>query len=290
MNMFKWAKRMPLVRSVVASWATQFQMAADMRDMAALLKADHLERYLYQNSRYDRQQRLNQSEFRVFSQNGEDGLIAEIFRRIGTTNRYFVEFGVQNGLECNSAWLLLQGWRGLWIEGSHHDCQQIDWRFKQPIQDGRLALKNRLVTNNNLDSILCEVGAPEEPDMLSIDIDFNDYHVWNGLSRCRPRVVVIEYNAFYRPPLRFVVPYVQNMGHRGDTYFGASLQSMVDLGTEKGYSLVACCYSGVNAFFVRSDLVKGLFPGDRTAEYCYEPYRDFLGERGLKREFGGCGQ
>src|SRR5258708_11506687 len=89
-----------------------------------------LNQNLFNNPKYKSSKRLNKHEYQVFSQNGEDGIIQEIFNRIGYTNKYFIEFGVENGLECHSTNLLYKGWNGLWIEGSGEFYQQITGRFK----------------------------------------------------------------------------------------------------------------------------------------------------------------
>ena len=112
-------------------------------------------------------------------------------------------------------------------------------------------------------------------NLLSVDIDFNDYWVWKAMQVARPRVVSIEYNASLRPPLSLVVPYNPDSIWTGGNYFGASLEALVRLGTLKGYRLVGCCFAGVNAFFVRDDLCEDLFFEPATAEEHYEPARYF---------------
>ena len=93
-----------------------------------------------------------------------------------------------------------------------------------------------------------------EIDLLSIDIDFNDYWVWKAIAAVSPRVVVIEHNAGLRPPLSLTVPYQPNRGGDGTNFFGASLEALVRLGRAKGYRIVGCNISGSNAFVVREDL------------------------------------
>ncbi len=118
-----------------------------------------------------------QYESKVYSQNGEDGIIAEIFKRIGTTNRRFVEIGVSNGLECNTLSLLLNNWSGLWIEGSSKDVFFIKKNFHQPIQQSSLRIQEHFVDRENINTILMETQFTGEIDLLSLDIDGNDYHV-----------------------------------------------------------------------------------------------------------------
>lgn len=241
-----------------------------------LYAAQFLAEHLYNNPKYSNSKRLNKAEYQVFSQNGEDGIIAEIFNRIGTTNKYFIEFGVEDGLECNSTILLYKQWKGLWIEGSDHHSANINTKFKDKIDAGQLTVKNQFINAENIESIFKSAGAPAEPDLLSIDIDYNDYYVWQAITNYNPRVVVIEYNALYRPDTHFVVPYKAERTWDRTSYFGASLLALQQLADQKGYCLVGCCFVGSNAFFVRKDLVGDHFEAPYTAENHYEPIRDYL--------------
>ena len=92
--------------------------------------------------------------YKVYSQNDEDGIIQEIFRRIGTGTKEFIEFGVNNGLECNSHYLLHKGWHGLWLEGDLGFCKQADKKFRPVIKDGRLKVVNAFITRENIEELL----------------------------------------------------------------------------------------------------------------------------------------
>jgi hypothetical protein len=232
--------------------------------------------HLYNNPKYSQSKRLNKSEYQVFSQNGEDGIIQEIFNRIGTTNKYFIEFGVEDGLECNTLNLLYKQWQGLWIDGSKDHVNSINNRFSDWISAGRLTIKNRFINAENIESIFQSADVPAGLDLLSIDIDYNDYYVWKAITAYKPRVVVIEYNSIFRPDTHFVVQYNADRIWDKTSHFGASLLAYEQLGNEKGYSLVSCSFTGSNAFFVRTDLVADLFEAPFTAENHYEPNRDFL--------------
>jgi len=232
--------------------------------------------------------RLTRHGFKVYSQCDEDGIIQEIFRRIGTTNRVFVEFGVETGSECNSVKLLVEGWRGLWLEGAPQYCQEIVARFRPFMEQRRLAVTQAFITAENINDLIgrndligqnCLLesgGLRGEIDLLSIDIDYNDYWVWKAIDVISPRVVVIEYNATLRPPLSLVVPYDPTATWQSNNYHGASLEALVRLGDSRGYRLVGCNYAGSNAFFVRKDLTKDLFFDPATAEEHYEPLRTFF--------------
>jgi len=246
---------------------------------------DYLQKHLFENTKY--RERLNFFEFQSFSQNGEDGIINEIFKRIETTNKYFVEFGVEDGMENNTLFLLNSGWTGLWIEGNHRNYTKILKTFNFLISRGKLRVRKDLVTAENIEIILSAERVPEEMDLLSIDIDSNDYWIWSGIKSFSPRVVVIEYNSHLGPSLRWVMKYEPGFAVRNTSYYGASLKSLEILGSEKGYSLVACDFTGCNAFFVRKDLVADKFKGPFTSEHLYEPPRFFLyRKRGHKREAG----
>lgn len=259
----------------------QLNILIDQKGFDRGLKiAQFLSEHLYNNPKYVNSKRLTQHEYRVFSQSGEDGIIAEIFNRIGTTNQYFVEFGVEDGLECNSTTLLYKQWKGLWIEGSSRFCADINRRFKDMIDSGQLIIKNKFINAENIESIFESANVPAEIDLLSIDIDYNDYYVWKAITNYNPRVVIVEYNPLHRPDTAFVVPYNATRTWDRTSYFGASLLALQQLADEKGYCLVGCCFMGNNAFFVRKDLVGDAFEAPYTAEHHYEPNRDYLYHRG----------
>jgi len=226
--------------------------------------------------RYADPLRLERFGFKIYSQNDEDGILAEIFRRIGTANTRFLEFGVASGLENNSLCLLEQGWSGTWLEGSQTHVSAIKRGFKRKIDDGRLSVHHAFVHRENINDLIQTLALPRDLDLLSIDIDGNDYHVWDAITTIDPRVVVIEYNAKFRPPMRWVMNY--DPAHRwdGSDQFGASLEAVTDLGRRKGYRLVGCNITGANAFFVRSRLAARGFAEQADAASLYQPARYFL--------------
>jgi hypothetical protein len=226
--------------------------------------------------RYANPKRLLRYGFKVYSQSDEDGIIQEIFNRVGTRNRIFVEFGVESGIECNSVKLLVEGWRGLWLDAGTKHVAQIRTHFRTFIDDRRLTANEGFVVAENINSLLEQGGVTGEIDFLSIDIDNNDYWVWKEITAIKPRVVAIEYNATLRPPMSLVVPYDPERRWDGTNYFGASLEALVRLGRDKGYQIVGCNFSGANAFFVREDIAEDLFVEPATAEEHYEPPRYFF--------------
>jgi hypothetical protein len=196
---------------------------------------------------------LRAFERRVYSQNGEDGILEEILRRVGAPRKYFVEFGVETGEQCNCARLALEeGWHGLFIEGFAPYFEHLRERYRP--RPGVRCLQ-AYVSAANIEPLLRQQGVPLDLDVLSIDIDGNDYWVWAAIHHWRPRVVVIEYNASHPPGKKWVMQENPDHGWDGTTYYGASLTSLTFLGRQKGYTLVVTNSSGVNAFFVRDDLV-----------------------------------
>ena len=218
--------------------------------------------------------RLCAHEASVNSQNGEDGILAEIFNRIGETDRVFVEIGVGDGLENNSAFLLAQGWRGFWVDGSANFLPIAQRVLARGVD--RLRWHVGFVDRETIAPILSELGVPTEFDLLSLDIDQNTYHVWDGLRSLRPRVVAIEYNAAIPASVDWKVNYSPDRVWAAGQNYGASLKALERLGAEMGYRLVGCDFNGINAFFVRNDLVDSHFAEPYTAENHYEPCRHLL--------------
>lgn len=195
---------------------------------------------------------LSGHELRVFSQNGEDGVLAEIFRRIGTTDGGFVEFGVETGREGNCVFLAdVLGWPGLFMEADPDCCHHLRAKY-QWSQLVRVDFTS--VTPENVEKLFTENGVPSEPDVASIDVDGQDAWIWKALRTFRPRVVVIEYNATIDPNTTLVEPRGMQGGWQGTDFYGASLGALISVGNELGYTLVYTELAGVNAFFVRDDL------------------------------------
>jgi hypothetical protein len=197
---------------------------------------------------------LRAFERRVRSQNGEDGILEEIFRRLGRSDRpgFFVEFGAETGAEGNTAHLAIdRGWSGLLIEADEAKFARLAELHRD--RPGVRTVRST-VRSDNIEGLLDAAGVPDDFDLLSVDIDGNDYWVWSAVRR-RPAVVVVEFNAHRPPHARWVMAENNDHSWDGTDYFGASLASLSRLGRRKGYALVGCDSLGINAFFVRRDLV-----------------------------------
>lgn len=216
--------------------------------------------------------------FKVYSQDQEDGILHEIFRRIGIVHSTFIEIGVSHGRECNTRLLLRQGWKGLWIDGNMDYVAEIRRFFAKELAVGQLTLIHAFVTRENVDDLLTPhlVGANTEVDLFSIDIDGNDFHVLGAISAIAPRVIVLEYNPIFAPPIEWVAAYDPHRQWQGDDDYSASLKSYELLLATKGYALIGCTLNGSNAFFVRRELLGDRFVLDTSAEYHHEPQRFWL--------------
>lgn len=204
--------------------------------------------------------RLESYARRHYSQNGEDGIIQEIFKRIKPKSKRFVEIGVD--LKQNNTRYLLENdfWVGAWI-----DCQMPDYSLS-----GLRTIK-QLITVENANQIIGNTDI----DLLSIDIDLNTYHVLNRILQIvKPIVIVTEYNGTIPPDILWIAEYKENGAWDGSNYFGASLKAFELMCDTHGYSLVGCDPTGTNAFFIRSELaLVNTFMPPFTSENHYYPLR-----------------
>jgi hypothetical protein len=224
--------------------------------------------------------RLEVFGYKVYSQNDEDGILGEIFRRLNVQSGNFCEIGVSNGLECNSFNLLIQGWKGKWIEGSSRHVKFINHKFQSLINNKRLIIDHAFVSRDNINSLIqCEnfmlIVSHDNFHFLSIDIDGMDYYLLEGLE-LRPWVVCTEYNSKFPSHVELTPVYQPNNRWKGTDYMGSSLLSIKLLMESKGYSLVGTNITGANAFFVRDDKLTAEFKDVNDVTVLYNPPRYYL--------------
>jgi hypothetical protein len=197
------------------------------------------------------------AEFRVYSQWGEDGIIQLLLKYVPIERHTFVEFGVENYRESNTRFLLMHdNWSGLVIDGSERNIDfirndAIFWRHN-------LKADCAFVSRENINELLRRNGLEGDLGLLSIDIDGNDYWVWETIDVVKPRIVIAEYNSRFGADRSVTVPYradfTRKEAHPSMIYYGASLAALVHLGNRKGYDFVGSNSAGNNAFFVRRDV------------------------------------
>ncbi|HEY4046702.1 MAG TPA: FkbM family methyltransferase [Acidobacteriaceae bacterium] len=260
-----------MIRETLRKWKRYPLYFERLVECEAAARTMHARRAILADPCYA--ERLVQYGHKVYSQNDEDGIIAEIFERIGTTSKRFLEIGVGNGSENNTLTLLLQGWSGGWIDASHRDAKEISEHFTGILGE-RLKFVEDFVTVESIATLASQAGGLDDLDLFSIDIDGNEYHILNVLD-LQARVVVVEYNAKLRPPIDWVMPYKADYAPDGIYESGASLAALERLMTARGYALIGCNITGVNAFFVRREFATA-FPGPHTAQHHYEPARYWM--------------
>lgn len=204
---------------------------------------------------------INKSEFQVFSQWGDDGIIHFLVNYLDIPEKKFVEFGVENYTECNTRFLLVNdNWEGLIMDGSEINMNKVQnenlyWQHS-------LTAIARFITAENINQLLEENGFAGEIGLYHIDIDGNDYWIWKATEIIKPIIVIVEYNSIFGFENPWTVPYdpgfVRNQKHYSNLYYGTSLLSLCDLAKEKGYRFIGCNSNGNNAYFVRKDKIKDL--------------------------------
>jgi hypothetical protein len=228
-------------------------------------------------------QDIKKSEFKIFSQWGDDGIISFLVNYLDIKDKRFVEFGVENYTECNTKFLLLsENWRGLIMDGSNKNMtslrnSDLHWKFE-------ITAVDIFVTAENINSLLENNGFSGEIGILHIDIDGNDYWIWKSVTVANPIIVIVEYNSIFGYDKPWTTPYdqsfVRTTAHYSNLYYGTSLLSLCDLAEEKGYYFIGCNSNGNNAYFVRKDSIKDLKIHSPQEGYSESKFRESRDEKG----------
>lgn len=204
---------------------------------------------------------IHKAEFKIFSQWGDDGIINFLINYLDIDEKSFIEFGVENYTECNTRFLLVNdNWKGLIIDGSENHMNSVKndnifWRHD-------LTAIANFVTVENIDEIFLNNNFGGKLGILHIDIDGNDYWIWNKIKSVDPTIVIMEYNSIYGFDKPYTTPYkadfVRTEAHYSNLFYGSSLLSLCDLAEEKGFAFIGCNSNGNNAYFVKKDKAKNL--------------------------------
>ncbi len=226
---------------------------------------------------------IQKFEFKVFSQWGDDGIIQFLVSYLDIPNKIFIEFGVEDYTESNTRFLLINNnWKGLVMDGSKKNIDYIKkdniyWRYE-------LTAKQVFITKENINQEIIENGFQGELGILHIDIDGNDYWIWNEINTVNPVIIIVEYNSVFGKERAISVPYdpafVRTQANYTDLYFGASLKAYVVLGQSRGYSFIGCNTSGNNAYFVRNDKMKDLQSLTTEQGYIQSRFRESRDQNG----------
>ena len=206
----------------------------------------------------------------------EEGLLEYIFSKIEPTHKFCVELGAGDGVTWSFSRYFIEekGWGGLLIEGGHERAQTLKERYKN---NENVTTIESFITAENICELLKEAEVPWDVDYLVIDLDGNDYYIWDKLEDYKPKVICVEYNASYGPKKKFKIDYDPKFEWQEDDYFGASFASFLELGESRGYTLIHCTVNGDNMFFVRNDFIARFPEVSGPAEKLYQPplYRKY---------------
>jgi hypothetical protein len=223
-------------------------------------------------------------EFKVFSQWGDDGIIQYLINRVDLPNKTFIEFGTENYTESNTRFLLINNnWTGFLMDGSPANIEAIKsselyWKYD-------LTATYAFVNQENINELIRGSGFAADVGILSVDIDGNDYWVWEAITGIEPVIVIAEYNSVFGINKPWTIPYRTDFNrtaaHHSNLYFGSSLLSLCDLAEKKGYYFVGSNSAGNNAYFVRKDRigpVKTVSPEDGYIASKFRESRNAQGE------------
>ncbi len=199
-------------------------------------------------------EKLEEVEFKIFSQWGDDGIIQYLINKLKIDNKIFIEFGVEDYTESNTRFLLMNNnWSGLVMDGSDSNINEIKksdiyWKYD-------LTAKKAFITAENINKLISDEGFSGEIGLLHIDIDGNDYWVWKALEVVKPIIMIVEYNSNFGYERPITIPYqadfIWTEAHFSNLYFGSSILSLCDLAEQKGYDFVGCNSAGNNAYFIK---------------------------------------
>lgn len=221
--------------------------------------------------------RLADAELRVFSQFGDDGIIQYLIRLLDIRTTTFVEFGVENYTEANTRFLLVNdNWRGLILDANRGYMESVRrdsiyWRHD-------LTAAAAFIDRDNINALIADNGFRGELGILSVDIDGNDYWVWERIDVVNPVVVIAEYNSVFGSRRAATIPYdptfYRTSAHYSNLYWGCSLKALCVLAERKGYAFVGCNSAGNNAYFVRRDRLGPLRPLTAAEGYVESRFRE----------------
>lgn len=222
---------------------------------------------------------LRQSEFRVFSQFGDDGIIQYLINRIHlpSAEQRFIEFGVENYREANTRFLLLNdNWSGLVMDGSENYISNI--RSEQIYWRNDLTALARFITRENINSLIEGAGFDGRIGLLSIDVDGNDYWVWEALTAVDSAIIIVEYNGIFGSSEAVTIPYqadfIRQNTHYSYLYWGTSLPALCHLAARKGYVWLGCNTAGNNAYFVRKEYASAFLSPSLPADFVAAKFRE----------------
>lgn len=246
---------------------------------------------LAQMNRKEEFTNIQDAEFGVFSQWGDDGIIQYLVDRLDIKNKTFIEFGVENYKESNTRFLIMNNnWSGLVMDGSEENMRYV--AFDPICWAHELLAWPVFITKENINPMIqkfLNLGFDKEIGILSVDIDGNDYWIWKEINAVNPVIVISEYNSLWGPDQPWTIPYQPDFYRLNPgnlmIHYGSSLLSLCDLAEEKGYYFIGCNSAGNNAYFVRKDKIGPFKPLSAKEGFVLTKFRELSPENGV-RPFG----
>lgn len=248
------------------------------------------ERNLFLNAKnfiravYDKKiNQLEEVEFQVFSQFGEDGIIQWLIHNVEIEEKVFIEFGVEDYSEANTRFLLMNNnWSGLVMDGSDENIRLLkEWKYFWKYDLQAIAA---FITRDNINELISSAGINGDIGILSIDLDGNDYWILDAIECVNPRILICEYNNIYGDKEKVTVPYdkdfVRTEKHYSTLYWGASIMAFCDWAQRNGYYYMGSNSAGNNAFFVRKDCVEMDKIPAKAQVFVESKYRESRGRNG----------
>jgi hypothetical protein len=283
-------KEIPVKAKLIRKARTFIASAADARSHDSLLLQGRMASWKIRSMESVRS--LQDVEFRVFSQWGEDGIIDWLIERAAIPPRVqtFIEFGVGNYAEANTRFLLEnRNWRGLVMDGDPNLFEDLKrdaifWKHD-------LKARSVFITRENINQLLADAGFSGDIGLLNIDLDGNDYWIWKAIDAVRPILCICEYNAVFGNLHAVSVPYdpafLRGQSHFSHLYFGASIAALRSLGAQKGYRFLGTTLAGNDAFFVREDYAPSIDGAIHSVTACPSKCRESRDPRGCLSHIGG---
>lgn len=228
-------------------------------------------------------QSLEEVEFQVYSQFGEDGIIQWLIHNVDIESKTFIEFGVEDYYEANTRFLLMNNnWTGLVMDGSEENIEHIknwEWFWKYD-----LTAIAAFITKDNINQLIVDAGFKGDIGILSIDLDGNDWWILNTIVCVSPRILICEYNNIYGAEKKVSVPYdeefVRTKKHFSNLYWGCSIAALCSWAEDNGYYYMGSNSAGNNAFFVRKDCINLDMVPANACVYIESKYRESRNQAG----------
>ena len=227
---------------------------------------------------------LEEVEFSIFSQFGDDGIIQWLVHHLNIEHKTFIEFGVEDYSESNTRFLMMNNnWSGFVMDGDPENIKRLEAQYYYWKYD--LTSKAIFINKHNINTLIAEQNFTQDVGLLHIDLDGNDYYIWEAIEVVTPAIVIVEYNSLFgseRPiSIKYDDAFIRTNAHYSNLFWGSSIKSLYNLAIKKGYSFIGCNSGGNNAYFIRNDKLNDTVrPVTLKDGYVESKYRESRDENG----------